>query len=337
VDNPKISILIPAYNCAKFIRQCLSSILNQTYSNFEILISDDGSTDNTRAIIDSIDDKRITRFHNDQNLGKNLICNSLFENAKGDFVSVHDADDFSHPKRFELLLNFMELHTDYVMCGSSYYSVDEDGTNIIEGNKMETSATKIKQNIRNESQFHGPTLLFKRDIVPLVGGLYRYFTFGEDIDFTMRVSEKYQTSNLPQFLYFYRICSNSITKSVTNFSVDRAVTNKLRYFLSDQRQLQGQDCLMLGDNKEIEAEKTRLISELDNFQVIEDSVAYLLHYAMHKQAILLCFKSFYLNGPFIKYCRLLLFTFRKAFIFFVKNSLGYINYEKVDFSTDTSI
>jgi glycosyltransferase involved in cell wall biosynthesis len=337
VDNPKISILIPAYNCAKFIRQCLSSILNQTYSNFEILISDDGSTDNTRAIIDGIDDKRIRRFHNNKNLGKNFICNSLFQNVKGDYVSVHDADDFSHPKRFEMLLQFMELNTDYVMCGSSYYSVDEDGINVIERNKMETSATIIKHNIRNESQFHGPTLLFKRDIVPLVGGLYRYFTFGEDIDFTMRVVEKYKTCNLPQLLYFYRICSNSITKSVTNFSLERAVTNKLRYFLADQRKLQGHDCLMLGDNKEIEIEKRRLISELDNYQVIEDSVAYLLHYSMHKQAIMLCIKSFYSNVRIMKIFGLILYTFRKTFLFFAKKSLGFINYEKVDFSTDTGI
>ena len=131
MNDPKISILVPAYNCSKYIGQSLSSILHQTYSNFEILISDDGSSDNTRAIIDGIDDKRIRRFHNDQNLGKNSTCNSLFEHAAGEFVSVHDADDFSHPKRFELLLRFMELNTDYVMCGSSYCSVDQDGTNII--------------------------------------------------------------------------------------------------------------------------------------------------------------------------------------------------------------
>ena len=337
MDIPKISILVPAYNCSKYIRQCLSSILNQTYSNFEILISDDGSSDNTRAIIDGIDDKRIRRFHNDQNLGKNSTCNSLFERTKGQYITVHDADDFSHPKRFELLLRFMELNNDYVMCGSSYYSVTEDGINIIDRNKMETSSEKIRQNIKNESQFHGPTLLFKRDMVPMVGGLYRYFTFGEDIDFTMRVVEKYQTCNLPHFLYNYRICPNSITKSVVNFSFERAVTNELRYFLASQRKLQGYDCLMVGNKNELEAEKKRLISNLDNFQVIENSVAYLLHYSMYKQAIILCFKLFYSNIPIMKYCRLLLYTSRKAFLFIAKKLLGFINYEKVDFSTDTSI
>ena len=337
MDNPKISILVPAYNCSKYIRQCLSSILNQTYRNLEILISDDGSSDNTRAIIDNIKDNRIKRFHSEKNYGKNSICNSLFEHAKGEFVSVHDGDDFSHPKRFELLLNFFESNNDNVMCGSSYYSVDEEGINIIEHNKMETSGTIIRQNIKNNSQFHGPTLLFKREIVPLVGGLYRYFIFGEDIDFSMRVVEKYKTCNLPHFLYYYRICPNSITKSVTNFSFERAITNELRYFLADQRQLQGQDCLMLGNNDELEAEKTRLISELDRFKVIENSVAYLLHYKMHKQTILLCVQSFHCNVPLMKYCRLLFFAFRKSMLYFVKKLLGFISYEKVDFSTYTSI
>tara|TARA_B100000315_G_scaffold146462_1_gene135390 strand:- start:3076 stop:3450 length:375 start_codon:yes stop_codon:yes gene_type:complete len=124
---------------------------------------------------------------------------------------------------------------------------------------------------------------------------------------------------------------------VANFSFERAVTNDLRYFLSDQRQLYGQDCLMLGKINELETEKKRLISKLDRFKVIEDSLSYLLHYRMHKQAILLCFKSFNSIIPIIKYCRLLIFAFRKSLLFFVKKSLGLINYEKVDFGTYTSI
>ena len=148
MDDLKISVLVPAYNCSKYIMKCITSILNQSYSNLELLISDDGSSDNTREIIDSVDDKRIKRFHSNENIGKNLICNSLFDHAKGEFVSVHDADDFSHPKRFEYLMKILKINKEYVMCGSSYYSVDEKGVNIIESNKMETSVNKITENIK---------------------------------------------------------------------------------------------------------------------------------------------------------------------------------------------
>ncbi len=337
MDDPAISVLLPAYNAEKYAKQAVQSILHQTFTNIELLVADDGSTDCTRSVIDTFQDDRIRTFHRDSNVGKNEICNMLLEQARGRFISVHDADDFSHPSRFDFLLRFLSNETEYAMCGSSYYTVSESGRDILEKNRMPTSSSSIQRDIQSQSQFHGPTLLIRREIIQEVGGLYRYFVFGEDIDFTMRVVEKYKTSNLPYFLYYYRICPNSITKSVTNFSFERAVTNELRYFLADQRKLRGYDCLMVGEPKELEAEKRRLISNLDKLQVVERSVGYLLHYGMYQQALLFCITSFPSNVKITGLVRILMFSFRKALIFLLRRAGGFIKYEQVDFSSDTRI
>ena len=126
MDDPKISILVPAYNCSKYIEQCLSSILSQTYSNFEILISDDGSSDNTRAIIDSIDDNRIKSFHNSKNRGKTFTVNSLAKRVTGSFVTIHDADDISVQNRFEKQMVAFQNSSILGMCGTSFNYVKND-------------------------------------------------------------------------------------------------------------------------------------------------------------------------------------------------------------------
>ena len=123
LNNKLISIILPVYNCEKFIKESISSILLQTHKNFELLIINDGSTDSTEAIASSFKDKRII-IHNTDHSGLINALNFGINKAKGDFIARMDADDISHPNRLRLQLeNIINNNSD--ICGCSFFTINE--------------------------------------------------------------------------------------------------------------------------------------------------------------------------------------------------------------------
>ena len=104
---PLVSVLMPAFNAEKHIAQAIESILQQTYSHFELLILDDGSTDRTKEIIDQFDDGRIVRIDLTENQGLVRARNQLVAAAKGKYIAFLDADDIALPNRLQLQVSFL--------------------------------------------------------------------------------------------------------------------------------------------------------------------------------------------------------------------------------------
>jgi len=105
---PLVSVLISAYNVEQYVEQSIMSILEQTHTNLEVLVVDDGSSDNTHNILSKIKDPRIN-YYSQNNKGKAATLNDLIKLAKGEFIMIHDADDLSKHKRVsELLKNFKD-------------------------------------------------------------------------------------------------------------------------------------------------------------------------------------------------------------------------------------
>ena len=263
-DKPLLSILVPAYNAERYIRQALTSLLKQTYPHIEILVCDDGSTDKTIEIIDSIVDARIKLFRNDKNRGKNYTANYLLEKSGGQYISVHDADDVSLPIRFEKQMAFLVNHPEYALCGTNFIGFLDNGK-IINKSNLELNSDQIRSKIKSSSQFHGPTIVFRKDILTEVGGFYRYFTRAEDIDFTMRVAEKFETANLKEHLYLYRHVPSSLTNEVNGFDMQRLGHAKLLYYLQRERKNHnGIDSLMKGDYERIKLLEREFVEEYEN-------------------------------------------------------------------------
>ena len=103
-----VSIIMPAYNCGRFIKESIDSVLAQTYTNWELLIVDDCSTDNTKAIVSTYDDKRIRYMRNPQNMGAALTRNKALREAKGRYIAFLDADDMWLPEKLERQIAFMQ-------------------------------------------------------------------------------------------------------------------------------------------------------------------------------------------------------------------------------------
>lgn len=125
--EPLVSILTPAYNHEQYVSVFLDSILAQTYQNFELIIIDDCSTDNTPAIIEQYNDKRIRFFRNDFNRGMNGNLNIAFSKAKGKFIAILASDDFLEPDYLEKMIAYFEQHKDYSVLYPKIIKVDEDG------------------------------------------------------------------------------------------------------------------------------------------------------------------------------------------------------------------
>ena len=104
-NNIKISVIIPTFNREKLIGNSIKSVLNQTLKNFELIIVDDGSTDNTKEVVDKFQDKRIKYIKLDTNQGASNARNIGIKNAKGKYMSFQDSDDIFYPNKLEIQLN----------------------------------------------------------------------------------------------------------------------------------------------------------------------------------------------------------------------------------------
>jgi len=234
---------MPAYNCEKYVKQAIESILNQTHSNFELLIADDCSKDSTKSIIDSYTDVRIRRFHNESNMGYLKASNKLFMECKGEFITFQDADDYSAPNRLELLISFLKKNTDYSCVGSNVSKVD-DADNELYVTNFPLSNSEIKTRFANTKVvMTGSSLLVKKEVIEKVGYYNLYFNRlgSEDVYWFSFILNYFKVSNIPDKLYYYRANPTSVSSFFKNPKTK--VLHNLVVFLYKRRNLNKEDYL----------------------------------------------------------------------------------------------
>jgi len=128
--KPKVSVLIPVYNAAPFLRGTIASVLNQTFSDFELILLNDCSTDESEQVILEFHDKRIRYYKNEHNLGIALSRNKLIEFSKGEYLAFCDADDLMKPQRLEKQVAYMDCHKDISGVGSYFELFDSKKENL---------------------------------------------------------------------------------------------------------------------------------------------------------------------------------------------------------------
>lgn len=128
--TPKISVIMGIYNCAKTLPEAIESIVNQTYSNWELIMCDDGSVDDTYSVANEYKlqyPDKIILVKNEKNMGLNYTLNHCLENATGEYIARMDGDDISLPDRFEKELNFLLEHPEYSIVSTPMQYFDENG------------------------------------------------------------------------------------------------------------------------------------------------------------------------------------------------------------------
>ncbi|PBQ31528.1 hypothetical protein CNR22_07030 [Sphingobacteriaceae bacterium] len=212
MEDILISILMPAYNCEKFVKQAIESILNQSYKNFELLVADDCSTDKTKEIIDTFSDPRIKPYHNEINLGYLKASNKLFKVCKGELITFQDADDYADSERLARLKKFLDENKEVACVGSNIVKVDADGKEFFKS----TYALKDEQ-IRNDFLHYkivmtGSALMLRKQVIEKLGIYNEYFDRigSEDTYLFSLILDHFKVSNIPDALYYYRANPNSV-------------------------------------------------------------------------------------------------------------------------------
>ena len=127
---PRVSIVIPSYNHEKFVRECIQSVLDQTYQDFEIVITDDGSPDGTVNVIKEFDDSRIQLYTHAENKGACIAINNCIQKATGEYIAVLCSDDAWEPSKLEKQVQYLDSHPETGAVFTKVVLVDEEGNPI---------------------------------------------------------------------------------------------------------------------------------------------------------------------------------------------------------------
>jgi glycosyltransferase involved in cell wall biosynthesis len=223
LSNPKITVLMPVYNCELYIREAVDSILNQTFADFEFLILDDASTDATVAIIKTYNDPRIQLIQKPQNSGYTNSLNNGLSIAKGEYIARMDGDDISLPERFAKQVAFMDANPEVVVCGCAFQILGSD--KISSGCEFNDD---IKLAMLKESCIGHPTAMIRKSILEKNNILYdNKMEPAEDYDLWVRLLSFGKLHNLQEILLYYRNHEQQI--SVTKKEKQRSKANVSRF------------------------------------------------------------------------------------------------------------
>lgn len=205
---PRVTVLMPVYNAEKHIEEAVASILDQTFTDFELLIMDDGSTDQTLALLGQFTDPRIRIVSNPGNLGIVYTLNRGVALAKGVFIARMDADDVAHPDRLMKQEAYLSGQPDVAICGCGIVAFFENGRRhrVYYSLKYDT----LKAESLFNSPFPHPGVMVKKAIL----NAYPYRTEAlhvEDYDLWSRILKDHSGANLPYFLLDYRVSADNVT------------------------------------------------------------------------------------------------------------------------------
>ena len=206
----KLSVIMAVYNNASTLKQAINSILKQTFKDFQFIIVNDASTDNSSQILDKIaeKDKRITIINNRTQLGLTKSLNKALKSVKTKYITRMDGDDIALPRRFEKQIKYLNEHPQITLLGTAAFLINNKGRQI--GLKRHPSDHKIlRRKILHYCPFIHPTWMFRRSALLEVGEYNQNFPYAQDYELVLRIASKFQTANLPEPLLKYRVNSSA--------------------------------------------------------------------------------------------------------------------------------
>jgi glycosyltransferase involved in cell wall biosynthesis len=203
--NPKVSVIVSTYNGERYVKETIASLLAQTFVDLELIVSDDGSTDRTNAILRSFKDKRLIVVESDQNRGIAESQNRAISLARGEYIALQDHDDLSLPDRLGHQLAFLEGHRGISLVGSGCIVIDEEGMPTGEWT-VPVSDIDLKWSLLIHNPFLHTSLMIKRQALEGLAGYSRdvSFSYAEDYEFLSRFAMTYAVANIPEPLVKWR-------------------------------------------------------------------------------------------------------------------------------------
>lgn len=208
LTSPLISVIIPAYNCETTIQDTLASVLNQSYSSIEIIVINDGSTDNTLKILNDVQDPRL-RVLTFPNSGVSASRNRGITHSKGKFIALLDADDIWLPDKLAAQLEAFDQTPQVSVVYSWTDYIDQSGQLLRHGSYSRITGDVYQRLLMGSFLESGSNPLIRRDALEQVGGFDETLRTCEDWDLWIRLSSQYEFTVVPAVHVYYRISPNS--------------------------------------------------------------------------------------------------------------------------------
>ena len=203
---PLVSVIMPVYNSAKYLNEAIDSILEQTYENIELIIIDDGSSDNSINLINNYNSSKIRFYQNEKNLGVSATRNKAIDLSKGKYVALMDSDDISPPDRIKKQIDFLESNFDYALVAGHYESFTKYP--FYTKRKLRKHCIideKIKVDLNFIGSIAAGTVVVQKEILDQNNLRFdSKLKIAEDFDFWRRISKYAKVTSINELLVYYR-------------------------------------------------------------------------------------------------------------------------------------
>lgn len=209
-SKPVVSVITPTFNRAAFLPQAIESVLGQTFADLELLIIDDGSTDNTRQLVESYaQDKRVRYFYQ-KNQGQSIARNRGLQEARGEFVCFLDSDNAWMLDKLEKSVNVMQEQKGIDILYGDFVEIDEQGAEL-GVNRMKRHSGRVTPELLKDNFVSMNTTMTRRACFECMGGFDTSDRLAEDYGLWLRLSTRYRFFYLPAVLGYYRIMQDQIS------------------------------------------------------------------------------------------------------------------------------
>ena len=306
------------YNGEQYLKEAIESILNQSFKNFEFIIINDGSTDETKHFIKSYNDIRIVYLENEKNIGLTKSLNLGIKKAKGEYIARMDADDISFCTRLQKQMNLLEIKPELDICGT-FYTILPNGIKRF----LPVTNSDIKLSIFNGiNPIAHPTVMFRKSSLYKFNLFYNEnIQYGQDYELWTRALPNFTFENIPEQLLLYRQHEKQITHEkqfLQKKNVEIGCLNVVNYLIDDTEKIQISYHLKLIYNASVDNHELKMIHKWVKLLIIKNNEKQLFDECdfskyLNRKYLYLCKKFYNKNGFFTKMLFQLYFKFAFRF------------------------
>lgn len=210
-SHPLISVVIPTYNRADFVGEAIDSVLAQTWPHFELLLVDDGSTDDTQAVLAKYERDPRVRLFRQENQGQSVARNNALKEAKGDFIAFLDSDNRWLPHRLARGMEMLEAHPEVDIVYANNITIDESGKKSPSAAVMRRHSGWITRELWQDNCVTMNTTLVRRHCFDEMGGMDTTCKRADDYELWLRLSTRYRFMHIPEQVAEYRVMADQIS------------------------------------------------------------------------------------------------------------------------------
>tara|TARA_Y100001935_G_scaffold207685_1_gene177008 strand:+ start:13004 stop:14359 length:1356 start_codon:yes stop_codon:yes gene_type:complete len=203
----KVTVYITAYNYGEFVEEAINSVLYQSFEDWELIVINDGSTDNTREVISKYENDARVKIIHQENKGLNVSNNIALRLSRGEYIMRLDADDFLHKQALELLSKYLDENLDKDLVFPNYFEVDLDSIPV-----KEVKIRKIDDGDLLDMPAHGACTMFRTSVLRMLGGYLEDYSCQDGYELWLRFIQNHSPGNIAESLFYYRQHPSSLSK-----------------------------------------------------------------------------------------------------------------------------